>query len=419
VHTISRLLRAASRNIVAQLTLSGIQYVFLLVVNVLVSRQFGREGLGLFSFLTALTIPIWVAMELGIDIYLVRELAAAPQRAHELCSKATSLRLLIASIVITLSLVASALTFTDATAKIGFILLTVGFLPRALGAATFSMLRAQQRYVHAMRIEIVGAALMALAAVVFLPITGSLLSLLAAMTAIEVVKLVLSIFIYRREVGQSLFSGLSFRDATLLPLLRTLVPFAVVNLLIVLHGRVDVIILEALRGDAAVGIFTAAERFMNASVVLPAAVFNGLLPILALLGKDRFADKASLASLLAFTGIGLLVTVMFAIAAPYLINLTFRFEESIVVLQILSLSFVFFMFNTVAESVLYSRSREHGVMWIRVAGIIVVLIANFMLVPTMGSIGTAWSVVLAEGAIALFFVFPLYRARHRREVHHG
>ncbi len=419
VHSISRILKSATRNVAVQVLLSGAQYVFLLTVNILVSRQFGREGLGLFSYLTALTLPLWVAMELGIDIYLVRSLAASPDRAHELCGRATSLRLIVAAILFSLSIVVALISFTNFATCIGFVLLMAGFLPRSLGAATFSILRAQQRYVHAMRVEIAGAALMALAAFVLLPPTGTLTSLFAAMLVIEFVKLALSIVIYRRETGRSLFSGLAFRDPQLRPLLRSLIPFAVANLLVVLHSRVDVIILEAFHGVSAVGVFTAAERFMNASVVLPGAVFNGLLPLLSLLGRDRFADRASLASLLAFTGVGLLVTAVFALAAPVLIGITFRFDESVEVLRILSASFVFFMFNTVAESILYSRAREHGVMWIRVLGLAVVVGANLLLVPAQGATGTAWAVVGAEAAISVFFVVALFRARGREASANG
>lgn len=396
---------SAGRNVVVQLLLKFCQYGLLLVVQVLVARLLGKDGLGLYSYVSSLSIPVWVAIEFGMDNYIVRELAGAPQRTHELSVRATSLRVVWGGVLVGLALIGGNVLLDTPEARAGFSLLILALIPRAISQTYFSLLVARQRYYHSLRLDIGGAALFAVCGVIVLPLTQSLNLLLICFLAIEILKMFAALVLYRSDVGAPLLRSLHFELRDMRRMALILAPFALVNIFVNLQMRLDVIMLEAYRGIAEVGVFSAAERFINASVALPSAVFNGLLPLLAMVAGQRFAQRFSGASLMVFTGIGLIVTLVMFFGAPWIIGATFQFPESVTVLKILSWAFTLLMFNAVSESLLYGRHMERTVLIVRGVGLALAIVTNMYFAPLYGATGTAIASTLTEFAMFIAFAW--------------
>lgn len=395
------MLRTAGRNVVVQLVLKAIQYGLLLVVQILVARILGKDGLGLYSYVSSLALPLWVAVEFGIDNYLIRELAAAPERTHELSAQATSLRLVWGAILLSAAILAGAIALPSATEKICLTLLIVALVPRVITQAYYTVQIARLKYYLSMRLDLYGAALFALCGVIVLPLTHSLVALISCYLAVEVVKMFAALILYKQSVGVPMLHGLRFKKQEMKAVVKTLAPFALVNIFISIHMRLDIILLAAFRGVGEVGVFTAAERFVNASTALPAAVFSGLLPMLAVVAGKGMANRFRGGSLVLFTSVAFVITLFMYFGAPLIIGLTFQFPDSVTVLRILSWSFTLFMFNTVAESVLYGHHLERSVLWVRAVGLVMVILANVWLAPLYGAVGTALATTITEGLLLI------------------
>ncbi len=375
----------------------------------------GKEGLGLYSYVNSLTIPLWVAIEFGMDTYLVRELSASPERSHELCSEVTSFRLAFSLLLFLTFIPLMAVLQQEPVAAIGCVVFGLGFLARALYTPYFSMLRSQQRYYHALRFDIVGAVFLLASTIIILTTTRSLLAIIVATAAVDLLKLFPALHLYKREVGHSLLRSLNVRFSRYKNIIKITLPFALVNLMSILQSRTDILLLEHFRSTAEVGIYSAGERFINALTILPGAMFNGLLPLFSRSRGESFSRKFSFQSILVFSLVGVVISSILFFAAPFIISITFRFSESVIILQILAWSFSFFMFNTLMESWLYGHRYERFVVYARIFGVVAIICTNIYFAPRYGATGTAIATILSECLLSCVFASMLLVKRRRSE----
>jgi PST family polysaccharide transporter len=183
----------------------------------------------------------------------------------------------------------------------------------------------------------------------------------------------------------------------------------------ILQSRTDILLLEHFRSTAEVGIYSAGERFINALTILPGAMFNGLLPLFSRSRGESFSRKFSFQSILLFSLVGVVISSILFFAAPFIISITFRFTESIVILQILAWSFSFFMFNTLMESWLYGHRYERFVVYARIFGVVAIICTNIYFAPRYGATGTAIATILSECLLSCVFASMLLVKRRRSE----
>ena len=334
------------------------QYGLMMLLLIMLARTLGKPGLGLFSYLNSLVIPIWVAIEFGLDNYLVRDLAAIPHRSHALASQAASVRLVFAIAALVFIVPFIAATQESETAKFGVILLCTAFLPRAFTSSYFSVLRSQQRYYHAMRFDMLGALIVTICAVGILLTTKSLLAVITISASVDFLKCAVVLPLYKRELGASLMRSLDLHITRHKDFIKRTAPFAALNVIVILYLRVDVLLLEHFRNVNDVGVFTAGERFINVPLAFPAAMYGSLLPMFSEARGKEYAKGFAKLSILLFMAIGVIASVVIYYCASFAIGVTFQFPESVVVLQILGWSFAFNIFNLISESWLYGNGLE-------------------------------------------------------------
>jgi len=403
-------LRKAIRYSFEQSFYAAVQYGLAMILSIAFARVLGEEGLGLYSYLFSLTIPLWIAVEFGVDNYLVRDLAAMPERSHELASKTASVRIVFAFAVFLFIVPLMVYAQHGFVEKIGVVLLCFAFLPRAISSSYFSVLRSQQRYYHAMRIDVIGSFILTACGVVILVTTRSLIAVIAIGAALDFAKLAAVLPMYKRDLGASLWRSLDLHIMRHIDVIKRTAPFAALNIIVILYLRVDVLLLEHFRNLGEVGIFTGGERFMNVLLAFPAAMYGSLLPMFSRARGKSYSTSLTVKSILVFMGIGVLVSFVIYLCAGFAIGLTFKFPRSVTVLQILGWSFAFNVFNFIAESWLYGNGREIRVLAVRSAGLAAIIAANCYFAPIWGAVGTAVSTTAAEIFISLIFLVIVYHA---------
>src|SRR5581483_10254384 len=99
---------------------------------------------------------------------------------------------------------------------------------------------ARLKYYLSMRLDIFGAALFALSALIVLPLTQSITALLVCYLAIEIGKMIAAMLMYRQSVGVPILSGLNFNRRAMRSIVIILAPFALVNIFTTLYMRIDI-----------------------------------------------------------------------------------------------------------------------------------------------------------------------------------
>ncbi|MCS7176995.1 MAG: oligosaccharide flippase family protein [Candidatus Kapabacteria bacterium] len=165
---------------------------------------------------------------------------------------------------------------------------------------------------------------------------------------------------------------------------------------------------------AAIGAYSAAQRFMMVLRMIPNAFFRVLLPQFAKL-PDQFSELWAVGMSAA---VGVPIAAGIYGAAPWLIEWTFRIPEAVAMLQVLAWALPGVMLSHLAEAYgLTLRGRQRQiVLWAAV-----VLGLGFLsaasLLPPWGSIAVAYVYVGMETLYALGVMLMVWG--QRRKVRHG
>jgi PST family polysaccharide transporter len=195
-------------------------------------------------------------------------------------------------------------------------------------------------------------------------------------------------------------------------------PFALLGILELIHGKLDLVLLKALLKDnTEVGYYFVAYRLMDVVLILPAALNITLLPRFS----RHFVDNTSriaqsygrLLRLLFLCGIA--VAGMTFFFSDFVIRLAFGsgYMPSAAILRILSVSMFFFFVHYANATFLAASNLQWKIFVFSVIQVIVNGIANMLLIPRYGTHGAAWANNLS---IALGFVmFSILIRRHLRD----
>jgi len=201
-------------------------------------------------------------------------------------------------------------------------------------------------------------------------------------------------------------SNLSFKSMA--PLLRKGWPLAVVFILSAIYFRIDLIMLEVMKGEKVVGIYSAAYRLIEFLSIIPGTVTIAALPGLAAdYSTDMENFRAGFYKTLAVLGVGGgaigLVVYLFSKQIVLLLYGPL-FSDSVVSLSILS-GVVFFLFvNACLSYVTIASNNDRPVALILVISTVLNILLNLYLIPRYSHVGAAVSTLLSEVSMLLFYI---------------
>lgn len=175
---------------------------------------------------------------------------------------------------------------------------------------------------------------------------------------------------------------------------------------------VDVVLVRLMRPADEAGYYSAASRFALAGIVFLGIYYTTFLPSLVRArgeGSDAFRGLVRLAARRAAwvaVPFGLLFTV--AVPAPTHLLLSPSYQPAAGLLQVLVWGLVLLAFGGIYANVLIAVHREGRLAAVTVGALVVNLVANLTLLPTVGTVGASISTILAE---AVFLVGCYLSAR--------
>jgi O-antigen/teichoic acid export membrane protein len=213
-------------------------------------------------------------------------------------------------------------------------------------------------------------------------------------------------------------TGITIRPAffTFRALLRFLsrsLPFAALGIITYAGGRSDILMLGALRGQAVAGTYAAADRFLIAGNLLAFSLYGAVLPAFAGIQDIRKHKESVISALTLALLAGGAGAVVLTLSASFILAATFRFKESVGILRVLSFSIPALLCNTVLGAAVFSRHGEVRALFILAGASLVGLILNFLLIPSLGAMGSAVACIITEsltaGGYAYFYFWRIAR----------
>ncbi|MFQ5946586.1 MAG: oligosaccharide flippase family protein, partial [Anaerolineae bacterium] len=402
-----RVLKNTTIPLMAQLFNKAVDLGFAL----LVLRVLGPEGQGKYAFAIFLVGYVEIVSNFGLNTLLAREVAKDPAQGNRFLSGTAILRLLLltglAPIVLLFILLWRSLFDLSGETAAAIVLLTLALVPGSLSAALSSLFTAHER----MEIP---AAVSSVATLLKVGL-GALALLLGfgfvGLAAVAVVVNVTTLAVLFQRVVRTLFRPRFEWDRRFSGgLLGVSFPLMINHLLNTVFFRIDILLLQPLRGNTEVGWYSAAYKVLDGLLLIPSTVTIALFPMLS-----RFAEEAPDTLLRTYR---LALKLLLSLAIPISI-LVSAFSDPIIailggpqylpqastalriLIWFLPLSFV----NGLTQYVLISVNQQRYLTRAFLIGTGFNLVANLAVIPQYGFQGAAGVTVLSE--VALFIPFAL------------
>lgn len=371
-------------------------------VGAFVARYLGPERFGHYAYVLTFVAFFQAIANLGADSIVVRDIARAPETAPEVLGSALRLRVL-AGILAWAAAVALVTIIDPAAHETILMTAIIGGVMVFQAADTVDLWFQSQTQSRRTVLAKLVAVLVTSGLKVVLVLVQAPLVWFAAAFLFDFAAAALALIVAYRGFPTARRWAFDRRVAE--DILVQAWPFLVSGLSIAVYTRVDQIMLKALRGDYEVGIFAAALPLSQIWQMIPMTLVISFGPFIA---QKKLAGEAEYEAALRivfrlFIGLSLAVAVPTALAAPLLVPAIYgpRFEASVAVLQIHVFTNVAIAL-AVAQGLWVANERRGSLLLAQtLAGAVVAVVGNWLVIPQWGAVGAAAVAVLAQLTAAL------------------
>lgn len=186
-----------------------------------------------------------------------------------------------------------------------------------------------------------------------------------------------------------------------LDVLRVSVPIAGVGLIAVVYAHVDVIMLSRLAGTSEVAYYTVPYSIVRMAWLAPSLIASAFFPLLMRLQVDAptEARNAFLLMVRIFFVLSVPVALFLSVSSPTLLATLFGNAyggKSADVLAIMAWTCVLGFQNYILWAAVLAVHRERDVLAWQVAGLIVNVALNVVLIPEFGAVGAAIALLVSD-----------------------
>lgn len=370
------------------------------VAFVLLVRVLSPSDMGTFALVLAVVEVVRQITELGIGSATVRALARADDEAWPRVG-AAGLALRLAGATVGYLILAAATLHPSLESRAPLFLLAG--LSLFIGAVANGLITAFQARLGMGRllpVHLTGASLY-LAIVAWGAWHGwGVAEFLGAYVAQEAAAAIGVAVLFARRYRFALAGWLSSAPG----LARDAVALGFLGVIVLLYFRLDVFMLEAIRGSDAVGEYAFAFRISEAFLLISAAVSASVFPrFAALVGKDDHALAHFFGRMYCGAVVfgGTLALAVSVAITPVLEVLAPQYTGTGPLAVVLVWAFVFMFANAQTVDLLVAVGRTRAVTWIAVVNLCVNAVGNAILIPRYGALGAAAATVLTEAVNAL------------------
>lgn len=366
---------------------------------VLAANFLGVEGFGKYALVVHYYELFISLTATGAGILLTRDIARWPHRRDSLFSSATAL-VSIFGLLSPIVLVGLAVGFgysADTTTALWIACL--GLIPAAIGVIYEAVFVALERA----EFVTIGSAAESLVRVgtgtLVLLLGGGIIELAWVMVASRCLLLGVYFGLLRSICDHrwDFNLGLTRRFA-----LRWRV-FAAENWMATIYTSLDVIVLSAVVGEAAVGLYSAAWRYVRLGAVVAKSFTTAVFPLLA---RAYLESRSQFCQIMQHTFRGMCLVAMPVIAGvtvlpTRVVGLIYKpeYEAAGPILQVLIWVLLLEFLNPFLSHILFSQGKQRLSLIVAGVGLLTNATLMFVLVPWLGPVGAAWACV-GSGAMA-------------------
>lgn len=368
---------------------------------VFLARVLGPEGFGQFMLWFSVATLLGLVANYGLTPYMLRELTLQKESASKLTGDVLTAKLLLYGLLVTIVL--PACFWIESELRFVFLSLFFAMLFDSLTEFFNTGYRASNRFSSETKMASYAAfiqLLFTLLIVYFHP------TVLAASLA-TLSSRILVCFITWKDQSQYL-NGINLGSIKSgISQLRNAFSYSVDSFLQSLMGQVDSIVISNMIGVSAVGIYQAGMKIFQGCAQAANILANVFIPRLTKTTNKQFINTQEMLYVqLSFIGVGIVLGLIMATGASLIVNLIFEsdFRELVTLFPLFGLLF-FIRFFAASQGIILTsaglqlfRTYANLVLWL------VVFIAAYFLVPSLGIKGWLISLIIGNTLLGLIYL---------------
>jgi len=408
--------RRIAKNTAALLATRIINQVagFLLVVYA--SRRLGVADFGRYSFVVAFYLVFEMISIFGLTNFLPREIGRRREEAGKYFLHAAILVGLVAVALVAVMNGVAAVYGLDREVYLAAVVVSFALVPAALGAAAEGTFIGVEKAEFITLFTFIKRFLVTALSIYALWLGHGILALLVVRAVVEFVAAAITVPFC---LWQTKASGVRFDWAFARALFKGALPFAGLAVLASVYWRLDVLMLQRLKGPTEVGIYSASYRLMFLLTLIPESFMNAVYPNLARLWREDRGQFARVAerALRYLAAIALPAAAGAYILSRPVVMLVYEvdFARSVAVFSLIIFAVIPIFINNVFYRTLFAAEQQIKSMFILVVNIVVFVAAGFLLIPRWGAAGAAGALLVSLAAALIqnyWFTFATaYRSR--------
>ena len=387
--------------------------IFAYGVIVLLSRGFGPEELGQYSFIFYYVGLLGIFSDLGVEFYIMREVARDEKKLNELFPDALGFKVILA--IINFLIIVVITIFLPKPLYIKILIILAGaeamltwisnLFVRIMYAFEVTKYDAIARIIERFWAFFVGGFVIYF----FRSFSGFILALLVGYSLRDLLRI---------KWGKNFIQKLKiqFNLKRWKNILKHSYPFWFIGIFTLIYYRIDMVMLSLLKGDYETGIYRAAYTLIEVSLFIPSIVILTTIPSMARLWRKnkKVLNILFKRSFQILTIIGVIGTLGYYIFANLGIFFVFgeEFESSVSVLRILAFALPFMFINSLLGGYMNATGRELAFTKITGFAALLNMILNYFLIIYYGAEGAAGATVICQVGVSLLsslFLFSDYK----------
>lgn len=386
-----------AKNTAALFAAQFVTIILGLVLSIYIARILGDVIFGKYSFALAFVAIFAVFSDLGYNTILIREVARDESQASKFLNNIITMRLLLSLVIFALIFVTINLMGYPADTKNAVYLFGIYTLLTSISAAFKVTFRAFEKMEYEAFVTIFANIIRTSLGLSVLFWGYGLKELALVFVFSGVLEVLFGILICRRKfIKPQIEVDFDF----LKRITKAALPLCIVGISLVIYTKIDIIMLSAMKGDAAVGWYSAAYNLVLGFKPLPQLFMNSLFPLLSKHYKSS-KDFLKIISEISFKFLfilGLPIALGTSILAEKFILLFYgpQFINSVVALQILAWDIFLFILWTNGSFILIAANKQKIWAIAAVLTAIINIVANLVLIPSLSYIGASIATIVAE-----------------------
>lgn len=376
-----------------------------LFVVIFLARYLGVESFGKYNFIFAYIGFFGIITDLGLGTILVREMARKNESMAKMLGNAYIIKIILSSLAIFLSILTITLMGYPADTTTYIYMATIILLFQSFND-TFrtvfqTTLKMEYDIISKLTYKIVSATLI----FYLIMVKGTLFQIILVLIFSEILRTLLN-YAFSRKIVIAKFDI----DLTLWKcLFKESLPIALSSVFLVIYNRIDIIMLSLMKGDLAVGLYSAAYSLSEPLVLIPYAIVTSLFPVMSR------SFKSSTDTLAKSYGMGFKSIIILMLPITFgtmllsdriiLLIYDYSYAGSITALQILIWSLFLVSVNYLLISILTSIDKQKLATLSMGVCVVANIVLNYLLIPLYSYNGASIATVATELILLLMSLY--------------